>query len=184
MLKPRLCWKLADVGGLYELDRRSDASHPFSSTSRSHFRWADTFRARSLRVRFLRLSIGGWTWFCSFTDGLEACSKNWITSCTGDGSEEITSKEKKIEADKRLWGTEISILWVHIPESLSCTNCSYFKQLQTWIGFLQIFLQQLQVQNELEPGGQRWCGGSAASDRLPVCGLGTHLLDVFKLSHK
>lgn len=97
MLKPRVGWQLADVGGLFELDRRSDESHPFSSTSRSHFRWADTFRARSLRVRFLRLSIGGWTWFCSFTDGLEACSKNWITSCTGDGSEERSQAKKRKE---------------------------------------------------------------------------------------
>lgn len=42
-------------------------------------------------MRFLLLSGGGWTWFCSFTDGLEACSKNWTISCTGGGSAENTT---------------------------------------------------------------------------------------------
>lgn len=58
----------------------------FSSTSRSHRMCAATLSASSLRVRLRLLSAGGWTWFCSFTEGLEACSRNWMTSCTGDGS--------------------------------------------------------------------------------------------------
>lgn len=58
----------------------------FSNTSKSHFRWAATLRASSFKMRFLLLSGGGWTWFCSFTDGFEACSKNWTISCTGGGS--------------------------------------------------------------------------------------------------
>lgn len=58
----------------------------FSNTSKSHFRWAATLRARSFKMRFLLLSGGGWTWFCSFTEGFEACSKNWTISCTGGGS--------------------------------------------------------------------------------------------------
>ena len=62
----------------------------FSNTSKSHFRWAATLRARSFRMRFLLLSGGGWTWFCSFTDGLEACSRNCTISCTGGGSAENT----------------------------------------------------------------------------------------------
>ena len=61
-------------------------SYPFSRTSRSHFRCAATFSASSFRVRFLRLSAGGWTWFCSFTEGLDACSRNWMISCTPVGS--------------------------------------------------------------------------------------------------
>lgn len=60
----------------------------FSNTSKSHFRWAATLRARSFKMRFLLLSGGGWTWFCSFTDGFEACSRNWTISCTGGGSAE------------------------------------------------------------------------------------------------
>lgn len=50
---------------------------------------AATSSANSLRVRFLRLSTGGCTWFCSFTEGLEACSRNWTISCTGVGSMSI-----------------------------------------------------------------------------------------------
>lgn len=53
---------------------------------------AATSSANSLRVRFLRLSTGGCTWFCSFTEGLEACSRNWTISCTGVGSMSICKK--------------------------------------------------------------------------------------------
>lgn len=63
--------------------------YPFSRTSRSHFMCAATSSANSLRVRFLRLSTGGCTWFCSFTEGLDACSRNWMISCTGVGSVSI-----------------------------------------------------------------------------------------------
>lgn len=68
---------------------------PFSSTSRSHFIWAATFRASSFRVLFLQLSAGGWTWFCSFNEGLDACSRNWTISCTGRGSVETDLVKKK-----------------------------------------------------------------------------------------
>lgn len=54
---------------------------------------AATFRASSFRVRFLRLSAGGCTWFCSLTEGLDACSRNWMISCTGVGSKK-TQRER------------------------------------------------------------------------------------------
>lgn len=52
-------------------------------------------------MRFLLLSGGGWTWFCSFTDGLEACSKNWMISCTGGGSAENTTTSLQIPPKPR-----------------------------------------------------------------------------------
>ena len=58
----------------------------FSNMSKSHFKCAATLRASSFKTRFLLLSGGGWTWFCSLTEGLEACSKNWTISWTGAGS--------------------------------------------------------------------------------------------------
>lgn len=133
--------------------------------------WAATFSASSFNVRFRRLSTGGWTWFCSFTDGFDACSRNWMMSCTGAGSAERTVINKPLQVHEM---------------SLKINDGLTSKAEQTWVWFLQVFLQQAVVEEKLKPGSlKRRARPTAGHSGHTVCCFCTHpRLQICRYEHQ